>query len=176
MPGSRPAAVPTLLTWRPPPIMSPTPPPPRPLPAPCALPLPLQPHVDSYDFFLGEGMQHVIDNMDGIEIEQPVRCAQGLRRRWRCCQARQRRRGIDHAGGLVAVLCTAPCCRRIAAAALLLSPTGAAPLPPRPDLAAARRGTASGLRTPRCRGPYGRTRGRRPAATSACSRGSAERR
>ncbi|EFN59491.1 hypothetical protein CHLNCDRAFT_138110, partial [Chlorella variabilis] len=31
-----------------------------------------QPHVDSYDFFLGEGMQHVIDNMDGIEIEQPV--------------------------------------------------------------------------------------------------------
>lgn len=35
----------------------------------------LQPHIDSYDYFLGEGMQHVIDNMDGVEIEHSVRCA-----------------------------------------------------------------------------------------------------
>lgn len=31
----------------------------------------LQPHVDSYDYFLGEGMQHVIESMDGVEIEHP---------------------------------------------------------------------------------------------------------
>ncbi|KAL4859361.1 DNA-directed RNA polymerase I subunit 2 [Chlorella vulgaris] len=31
-----------------------------------------QPHIDSYDYFLGEGMQHVIDNMEGIEIENPL--------------------------------------------------------------------------------------------------------
>ncbi|PSC76790.1 DNA-directed RNA polymerase I subunit 2 isoform X1 [Micractinium conductrix] len=30
-----------------------------------------QPHVDSYDYFLGEGMQHVIESMDGIEIDHP---------------------------------------------------------------------------------------------------------
>ncbi len=32
----------------------------------------LQPHIDSYDYFLGEGMQHVIENMEGIEIENPL--------------------------------------------------------------------------------------------------------
>ncbi len=28
----------------------------------------VQPHVDSFDYFLGEGMQHVLDNYDPIEV------------------------------------------------------------------------------------------------------------
>jgi DNA-directed RNA polymerase I subunit RPA2 len=31
-----------------------------------------QPHVDSFDYFLGEGMHHVIENMDGIEVENTL--------------------------------------------------------------------------------------------------------
>ncbi|KAL4423560.1 hypothetical protein ABPG77_004600, partial [Micractinium sp. CCAP 211/92] len=31
-----------------------------------------QPHVDSFDYFLGDGMQHVVEDMDGIEIEHPL--------------------------------------------------------------------------------------------------------
>lgn len=31
-----------------------------------------QPHVDSYDYFLGEGMHHVIESMEGIEIENAL--------------------------------------------------------------------------------------------------------
>lgn len=59
-------------------------------PAPSSLltPPPLQPHVDSYDYFLGEGMHHVIDGMDGIEIENPLTCA---RRPAACCWFWRRR-------------------------------------------------------------------------------------
>lgn len=41
------------------------------LPSPCC-PHCLQPHVDSFDYFLGDGMQHVVEDMDGIEIEHPL--------------------------------------------------------------------------------------------------------
>ena len=27
-----------------------------------------QPHIDSFDYFLDEGMQQVIDNLEGIEV------------------------------------------------------------------------------------------------------------
>lgn len=27
-----------------------------------------QPHIDSFDYFLGDGLQHVIENMDDIEV------------------------------------------------------------------------------------------------------------
>jgi len=27
-----------------------------------------QPHIDSFDYFLGEGLDRVIENMDGIEV------------------------------------------------------------------------------------------------------------
>lgn len=37
----------------------------------CAL-VCAQPHVDSFDYFLGDGMQHVVEDMDGIEIEHPL--------------------------------------------------------------------------------------------------------
>ena len=46
-----------------------------PVAAPASL---LQPHVDSFDYFLGEGMQHVIDSMDGIEIQHPLTCAAAM--------------------------------------------------------------------------------------------------
>ena len=45
---------------------------PSPPPA-LAAPVP-QPHVDSFDYFLGEGMHHVIENMDGIEVENTLTC------------------------------------------------------------------------------------------------------
>ncbi len=41
----------------------------------AAVPVLLQPHVDSFDYFLGEGMHHVIENMDGIEVENTLTCA-----------------------------------------------------------------------------------------------------
>lgn len=27
-----------------------------------------QPHIDSFDYFLGEGLDRVIENMDGVEV------------------------------------------------------------------------------------------------------------
>jgi hypothetical protein len=27
-----------------------------------------QPHIDSFDYFLGEGLERVIENMDGVEV------------------------------------------------------------------------------------------------------------
>jgi hypothetical protein len=27
-----------------------------------------QPHIDSFDFFLGEGLEQVIEHLDGIEV------------------------------------------------------------------------------------------------------------
>jgi hypothetical protein len=29
-----------------------------------------QPHVDSFDYFLGEGMEQVIESMDPVEVRQ----------------------------------------------------------------------------------------------------------
>lgn len=28
----------------------------------------VQPHIDSFDYFLGEGMQHVVEGLEGIEV------------------------------------------------------------------------------------------------------------
>jgi hypothetical protein len=29
-----------------------------------------QPHIDSFDYFLGEGMEHVVENLEGIEVRR----------------------------------------------------------------------------------------------------------
>jgi hypothetical protein len=29
-----------------------------------------QPHIDSFDYFLGEGLDRVIENMDGVEVRR----------------------------------------------------------------------------------------------------------
>ena len=34
-----------------------------------------QPHIDSFDYFLGEGMEHVIENLDGIEVCKKIQPA-----------------------------------------------------------------------------------------------------
>lgn len=31
-------------------------------------PPPVQPHVDSFDYFLGEGMERVVDGLEGVEV------------------------------------------------------------------------------------------------------------
>lgn len=28
----------------------------------------VQPHIDSFDYFLGAGMEHVVENLEGVEV------------------------------------------------------------------------------------------------------------
>lgn len=32
----------------------------------------MQPHIDSFDYFLGAGMDHVVENLEGVEVEHPL--------------------------------------------------------------------------------------------------------
>ena len=36
----------------------------------------VQPHVDSFDFFLEEGLQLVVENLEPIEVSNSIRCLQ----------------------------------------------------------------------------------------------------
>lgn len=38
------------------------------LPVPQTLESLAQPHIDSFDYFLGTGMEHVIENIEPIEV------------------------------------------------------------------------------------------------------------